>query len=79
MTHEISFFQGSHKALSGLPIRIAAIHQAFEDNAFGKIGTTVLKLMMKGAANKIRLQTHPEQDWELKYKLLGYGIPVDCK
>jgi hypothetical protein len=35
--------------------------------------------MMTGANNKLRLQTHLGNSSEVRYKLLGYGIPVECK
>jgi hypothetical protein len=55
------------------------MHQCFENTPAYRVIRAVNTLMMQGADNKMRLQTHLGEDWELRYKLMGYGIPVDRK
>ena len=60
-------------------MRIASIHQSFEDTPILRLLRAVLAGALRGADKKIRLVCHFEDDWEIRYKLLGFGIPVDCK
>jgi hypothetical protein len=62
-----------------MPVRFVSIHQYLENTPFYQVIRAVHTLMMQGADNKIRLQTHLGDDWELRCNLLGYGIPMECK
>jgi hypothetical protein len=62
-----------------MPLRCASIHLCFENTPAYRVLRAVNTLMVQGADKKMRVQTHLGDDWELRYKLLGYGIPVDCK
>ena len=65
--------------LESLPVRVASIHQSFDDTPILRLLRAVLAGVLLGADKKIRLQCHFEDDWEIRYKLLGYGIPIDSK
>jgi hypothetical protein len=70
---------GASLLLDSMPLRFASRHQCFANTPVYRVLRAVNTLVMQGAINKMRLQTHLGDDWELRYKLLGYGIPMDCK
>jgi hypothetical protein len=61
-----------------MPLRCVSIHQNFEDSPAFRVMRAVNTLMMRGADSKMRLQIHLGDDWMLRCKLLGYGIPMEC-
>ena len=69
----------STRLFQDLPVRVVSIHQCFDDTPVMQMFRAVNALMLKGAKQKIRLLTHLGDNWEVRYKLLSYGIPVDCK
>lgn len=62
-----------------MPVRVASIHQCFKNTPVYQLIRAINVLMMQGADNKMRLLTHLGDDCEIRYKLLGFGIPVDRK
>jgi hypothetical protein len=74
-----SFFAEARQLFNSIPVRIACVHQCFDDTPLFQFYRGMNVLMMNGAFNKMRLQTHlGSSSCEIRYKLLGYGIPVDC-
>ncbi|KAG7344954.1 hypothetical protein IV203_032485 [Nitzschia inconspicua] len=65
------------RLFSSMPVRFASIHQCFNNTPMFKLLMALNILVIKGAGNKMRLQTHLEDDCEVRYKLLTFGIPVD--
>ena len=61
------------------PVRVVCIHQCFDNTPILRVFRAVNALMLKGAKQKVRLLTHLGDNWEVRYNLLSYGIPVDCK
>lgn len=64
--------------MNSVPVRYAAVHQSFGNSPILHLVRAINALMMQ-AGNRIRLVLHSEDDWEMRYKLLGYGIPIDCE
>ena len=77
-SHEI-LIPGGRRMMECLPVRVASIHQSFDDTPVLRLLRAVLVAILLGADKKIRLQCHFEDDWEIRYKLLGFGIPVDSE
>ena len=72
-------FTEARRFADSMPLRIACVHLCFEDTPLFQFYRGICVLMMKGANNKMRLQTHIGSSCcEIRYRLLGYGIPVDC-
>jgi hypothetical protein len=69
----------TQRLLDAVPLRVACLHECCDDNPIFQVYRTINVLMMTGANNKLRLQTHLGNSSEVRYKLLGYGIPVECK
>jgi len=63
--------------LESFPARIASVHFCCQDGVAIRMIKAVSLLMM-GDNNMIRFQCHNTDDqWEARYKLMSYGIPVD--
>jgi hypothetical protein len=74
-----STFPEGRQLTESMPVRIACMHQCFYNTPLFQLYRAVFVMMMNGADNKIRIQTHVGcSSCEIRYRLLGYGIPVDC-
>jgi hypothetical protein len=75
----LPFSTVSRQLADSLPLRITCIHQCSPDTPIFQFYRAVFVMMMNGTNNKMRLQTHVgSSSCEVRYRLLGYGIPVDC-
>ena len=70
------FGTGSKRFFEAIPVRLTSIHQCLDKSPLTQIIRSLTALMMK---SDIRLQLHLENTWEVRYRLMSYGIPVDCK
>jgi len=61
--------------VEALPIRISSLHFCFKDSPAIRMARAMIILM--AGENKKRIITHLEDQWEQRYRLMGYGIPVD--
>jgi hypothetical protein len=69
----------ARQLFDSMPVRIACVHQCFDDTPLFQFYRGMTVMMMNGTNNKMRLQTHVgRSSCEIRYRLLGYGIPVDC-
>ena len=51
----------------------------FENTPIFRLLRSITVRMLQGADKKVRVLVHLEDEWEVRYVLLGFGIPVDCK
>eukprot|EP00536_Pseudo-nitzschia_multiseries_P016968 jgi/Psemu1/223284/e_gw1.1316.17.1 len=66
------------KLLDGMPLRMAAFHLCFPDTQwFRMVGGLSLMLGLKSASKRTRLKIHVGEPTELRYEVIGYGIPGD--
>jgi hypothetical protein len=73
-----SYSSEAKRLFDSLPARIACVHHCFYDTPLFQLYRALMVLQMNGANNKMRLQTHLGNSCcEVRYRLLGYGIPVD--
>jgi hypothetical protein len=78
-THFCFSVAEAQQLTDSLPLRIACVHQCFEDTLLFQFYRACVVMMMNGPNNKMRMQTHLGNSCcEVRYRLLGYGIPVDC-
>jgi hypothetical protein len=69
----------AQQLIGSIPLRIASVHQCFEDTLLFQFYRAVIVMSMNGTKNKLRMQTHLGSSCcEVRYRLMGYGIPVDC-
>jgi hypothetical protein len=74
----LSYTTEGRQLTDSLPLRIACFHQCFPDSPLFQFYRAVFVMIMNGANDKMRLQTHlGSSSCEIRYRLLGYGIPVD--
>jgi hypothetical protein len=79
VSHGTFYYTESKQLVDSLPLRIACVHQCFNDTPLFQIYRAICVMMMNGTNNKMRMQTHlGSSSCEIRYRLLGYGIPVDC-
>jgi hypothetical protein len=73
-----SFTEGRH-LVDSLPLRVVCVHQCFDDTPLLQLYRGMTLLTVNSGYIKMRLQTHVgSSSFEIRYRLLGYGIPVDC-
>jgi hypothetical protein len=76
----LSYCTEASQLFDSMPVRIACAHQCFDDTPLFQFYRGMTVLMMNGTNNKLRMQTHlGSSSCEIRYRLQGYGIPVDCK
>jgi len=64
------------KAIDGLPIRIAALHFCIQNRPVYRILNSLFFFALN-SSYKLRYKVHIGEPLEIRYKLQGYGIPVD--
>mmetsp|Transcript_9759 Transcript_9759/g.23622 ORF Transcript_9759/g.23622 Transcript_9759/m.23622 type:complete len:683 (-) Transcript_9759:58-2106(-) len=64
------------KAVDGLPIRIAALHFCIQNRPIYRILNSLFYFTLD-STYKSRYKVHIGEPLEIRYKLQGYGIPVD--
>ena len=69
----------SQRLLASMPVRNASLHLCFSNTPVFQIYRAIGALLMIGGDNKMRLLTHLGTENEVKYKLLSFGVPVECK
>jgi hypothetical protein len=75
----ISHYEEARQFADSLPLRIACVHQCSDDTPLFQFFRAVFMMLMNGKNNKMRIQTHlGNSSCEVRYRLLGYGIPVHC-
>lgn len=67
-------YQG--KAMEGLPMRVAAFHICFTDRPIFRIVNTLFYFSLS-TEMRLRYKVHIGEPLEIRYKLQGFGIPVD--
>eukprot|EP00536_Pseudo-nitzschia_multiseries_P017337 jgi/Psemu1/248095/estExt_Genewise1.C_15010010 len=66
----------SIKSVDGLPIRIAALHFCIQNRPVYRILNSLFYFTLD-SSYKSRYKVHIGEPLEIRYKLQGYGIPVD--
>jgi len=64
------------KSFKGMPMRIAAMHICFQDQPIYRILNSMVYFAVTNYA-KARFKIHIGEPLEIRYKLQGFGIPVD--
>lgn len=63
--------------MDAVPMRVAAIHFCFQDSPRIRLVKAVATLMV-GGHGRTRLTFHAgDTSWDVRYRLMGFGIPVD--
>lgn len=71
----MAFAKNSLKRSHGLPMRSVSFHCCTPDTPFFTLFRSITSLML--GENRVRLKMHVGHDLENRYKLNGYGIPLD--
>ena len=64
----------ARRLLESVPIRLSCLHHCADRTFINEINAQAIKLAFKGG---LRIQVHLEDAWELRYKLMSYGIPIE--
>lgn len=69
--------QEGKRIMDAVPMRVAAIHFCFQDSPRIRLVKAVATLMV-GGHGRTRLTFHAgDTSWDVRYRLMGFGIPVD--
>lgn len=71
--------KGALNLTNSMPLRTTAIHFCCPPMPLSNVYKAICMLIMKGTGNKMRFIYHEGQESEVKYKMMSYGIPVDCE